>query len=115
MKTIPPFAIEPRFVIPDVLHMSIRVRNCLIDGLLVKAGDRDNNDRVINMSVKSIHANVILIAINSCGIKFEMLSSLSSKVSTLESFVMEQRSAGPQQQDQSESCRPGHDGATCEN
>ncbi|KAL1482737.1 hypothetical protein MTO96_033587 [Rhipicephalus appendiculatus] len=72
MKTIPLFTIEPRFVVPDVLHMRIRVVNRLIDGLLAEAEDRDNRDRVANVSGKGVHIDAIVHAINSCGVKFEV-------------------------------------------
>ncbi|KAL3220080.1 hypothetical protein MRX96_030093 [Rhipicephalus microplus] len=72
MKTIPLFAIEPRFVVPDVLHMRIRVVNRLIDGLLAEAEDRDNRNSVTNVSAKGVHVGAIVDVINSCSVKFEV-------------------------------------------
>lgn len=72
MKAVPLFNIDPAFVIPDILHMRIRLVNRLIDGLIVEAMDRDNRDKVINLSSKNTHVEAIVGAINSCGVKFEV-------------------------------------------
>lgn len=72
MKTIPLFAIEACFVMPDVhAYQSVKVHNCMIDGLLAEADDRDNCHRVANISGKGIHVDAIVHEGNSRSIKFE--------------------------------------------
>ncbi|KAH9367162.1 hypothetical protein HPB48_014762 [Haemaphysalis longicornis] len=70
MKTVPLFDIDPGFVIPDVLHMRIRIVNRLIDGLVADVEDRDNRDKVLNIGSKGAHLDTLVCAINSCGVRF---------------------------------------------
>lgn len=72
MKYIPLFSIDPRCVIPDLLHMKIRIVNRLIDGLLAESEDRDNREKVQNLNAPSSHLKNIVAAINTCGVKFEV-------------------------------------------
>ncbi|KAH9384437.1 hypothetical protein HPB48_026444 [Haemaphysalis longicornis] len=72
MKYIPLFSIDPRCVIPDLLHMKIRIVNRLIDGLLAESEDRDNREKVQNLNAPSSHLKNSVAAINSCGVKFEV-------------------------------------------
>ncbi|KAH9373356.1 hypothetical protein HPB48_018409 [Haemaphysalis longicornis] len=72
MKNIPLFSIDPRCVIPDLLHMRIGIVNRLIDGLLAESEDRDNTKKVRNLNAPSSHLKNIVAAVNSCGVKFEV-------------------------------------------
>lgn len=71
MKTVPLFGVDPRFVIPDVLHMKMSVVNRLIDELFANVEDRQNRDKVLNIGSKSVHLDTLVCAINSCGVRFK--------------------------------------------
>ncbi|KAH6933577.1 hypothetical protein HPB50_016532 [Hyalomma asiaticum] len=72
MKNVPLFNVDPVFVIPDVMHMGIRIMYRLIDGLLVDVEDHDNRAKVRNPKAPSSTLKSIINEINNCGLKFEV-------------------------------------------
>ncbi|KAH9383763.1 hypothetical protein HPB48_025533 [Haemaphysalis longicornis] len=70
-KFIPLFLVEPSLVLPDVLHVKLRILNRLIDCLLAECEDRDNREKVRNPTATAIHLQSIICAIRNCGIKFD--------------------------------------------
>lgn len=72
MKNVPLFNVEPIFIIPDVMHMGIRIMNRLINGLLVDVEDHDNRSKVPNPKASSSAPKNIIDEINNSGVKFEV-------------------------------------------
>ncbi|KAL3227681.1 hypothetical protein MRX96_003649 [Rhipicephalus microplus] len=72
MKNVPLFNKEQSFLIPDVMHMGIRIMNRLIDGLLVDAEDHENRAKVLNPKASSSTLKRIIHEINNCGVKFDV-------------------------------------------
>lgn len=68
----PLFDIEPSAVVPDTLHMTIRICHRLLDALVIELDDLDCQAKVQNPTSKNEHMAKFIALINSLGVRFDV-------------------------------------------
>lgn len=75
----PLLMIEPSRVVPDIMHMGMRIVDRLVENLILEMQDKDSSIKVCNTSAKEDHVAKLIAIIHDCGVSIHLFSSNDSK------------------------------------